>query len=98
MKRPPAWTGHEAQGLPGATCRSSWVIIDRLLKIAGGCREAAQQDMDRLLASAVEDGDQAAASSGCATSQRSEPKLSNFPLEIHFGRSEDQAHQPRRLT
>ena len=61
MKRPPAWTGHEAQGLPGATCRSDWVIIDRLLEIAGGCVEAAQQDMDRLLASAVEDGDQAAA-------------------------------------
>ena len=39
-----------------------WVIIiDRLLEIAGGCVEAAEQDMGRLLASAVEDGDQAAA-------------------------------------
>jgi len=61
LKRPPAWTGHEAQGLPGATCRLDWVIIDRLLEIAGGCVEAAQQDMGRLLANAVKDGDQAAA-------------------------------------
>ena len=38
-----------------------WVIIDRLLEIAAGCVEAAQQDMGRLLASAAEDGDQAAA-------------------------------------
>ena len=38
-----------------------WVIIDRLLDIAGGCIEATQQDMGRLLASAAEDGDQAAA-------------------------------------
>ena len=38
-----------------------WVIIDRLLEIAGGCVEAAQHDMGRLLASAAEDGDQAAA-------------------------------------
>tara|TARA_B100002051_G_scaffold215165_1_gene207362 strand:- start:341 stop:520 length:180 start_codon:yes stop_codon:yes gene_type:complete len=38
-----------------------WVIIDRLLEIAGGCVEAAQQDMGRLLANAVKDGDQAAA-------------------------------------
>ena len=38
-----------------------WVIIDRLLAIAGGNVEAAQQDIGRLLASAVEDGDQAAA-------------------------------------
>ena len=38
-----------------------WVIIDRLLEIAGDCVEAAEQDMGRLLASAAEDGDQAAA-------------------------------------
>ena len=37
------------------------VIIDRLLEIAVGCVEATQQDMGRLLASAAEDGDQAAA-------------------------------------
>ena len=37
-----------------------WVIIDRLVDIAGGCVEATQQDMGRLLASAAEDGDQAA--------------------------------------
>ena len=61
LNRPPAWTGQEAQGLPGATCRLDWVIIDRLLEIAGGSVEAAQQDMMRLLASAAEDGDQAAA-------------------------------------
>jgi hypothetical protein len=38
-----------------------WVIIDRLLENAGGCVEATQEDMGRLLASAEEDGDQAAA-------------------------------------
>ena len=50
-----------AQGLPGATCRLDWVIMDQLLEIAGGCVEAAEQDMGHLLASASEDGDQAAA-------------------------------------
>ena len=60
LDRLPAWTGQEAQSLPGATCRLDWVIIDRLLEMAGGSVEAAQQDLRRLMASAVEDGDQAA--------------------------------------
>jgi len=61
LRRPPAWTGQEAQALPGASCRLDWVIIDRLLEIAGGNVELAQQDFQRLLNSANEEGDQAAA-------------------------------------
>ena len=37
------------------------MIIDRLLEIAGGNVELAQQDFQRLLNSASEEGDQAAA-------------------------------------
>ena len=37
------------------------MIIDRLLEIAGGNVELAQQDFQRLLNSANEEGDQAAA-------------------------------------
>ena len=60
LPRPPRWTGPEAQDLPGASCRLDWVIVDRLQEICGGKLDGLINELQRLLASATDEGDQQA--------------------------------------